>query len=200
MNPPNDVPLFPLTTVLFPDGRLPLKIFEQRYMDMAKACLKNDSPFGVCLIASGRETGAPAIPHPVGTLARIVDWDMPQLGVLQVECRGERRFRIKSRRVEPSGLQRGEIELHDQPASQALSQQHQFLADLLSRIIDQIADGKPLPPYRFDDTNWVGCRLSEMLPMNASFKQELLELDDGGKRLEIIHHYLREKGLLNPSK
>ena len=78
-----DLPLFPLNTVLFPGGRLPLRIFEQRYMDMAKACLKDGSPFGVCLIREGAEVGAPAVPAEVGTLARITHWDMPQLGVLK---------------------------------------------------------------------------------------------------------------------
>ncbi|HEX6690478.1 MAG TPA: LON peptidase substrate-binding domain-containing protein, partial [Burkholderiales bacterium] len=100
----NNVPLFPLNTVLFPGGRLPLRIFEQRYMDMAKVCLKDGSPFGVCLIVEGREVGDPAVPAEVGTLARISHWDMPQLGVLEVVALGSQRFRIKSRRVEPSGL------------------------------------------------------------------------------------------------
>src|SRR5262245_37563064 len=98
-----NVPLFPLGTVLFPGGQLPLKIFEARYMDMAKVCIKDGSPFGVCLIASGREVGTPALPHSVGTLARIDSWDMPQLGLLHVQCRGSERFRILSKRVEGNG-------------------------------------------------------------------------------------------------
>src|SRR5262245_4738255 len=84
-----DLPLFPLNTVLFPGGRLPLRIFEQRYMDMAKACLKDSSPFGVCMIREGLEVGDPAVPADVGTLARITNWDMPQLGMLHVVALGE---------------------------------------------------------------------------------------------------------------
>jgi Lon protease-like protein len=80
--------------VLFPGGRLPLRIFEQRYMEMAKACLRDGTPFGVCLIRDGAEVGAAATPMEVGTLAKIESWDMPQLGVLQVSALGERRFRI----------------------------------------------------------------------------------------------------------
>src|SRR5207342_2174718 len=83
-----DLPLFPLNTVLFPGGRLPLRIFEQRYMDMAKACLKDSSPFGVCLIREGTEVGDPAVPAEVGTLAKLTTWDMPQLGVLHVLALG----------------------------------------------------------------------------------------------------------------
>ena len=200
MSTVSDVPLFPLGTVLFPGGRLPLKIFEQRYMDMAKDCLKNDSAFGVCLIASGRETGAPALPRMVGTLARIVNWDMPQLGVLQIECCGEQRFRILKRRVETSGLQRADIELLESGDPQHLPQQHGFLADLLARVIEHMADAAPPKPHRLDDAGWVGYRLGELLPMQSAMRQELLELDDSGKRLEIVHRYLREKGLLNPAK
>lgn len=192
-----NVPLFPLSAVLFPGGLLPLKIFEQRYMDMTKACLKNDSAFGVCLIASGRETGAPALPRTTGTLARIVNWDMPQLGVLQVTCRGEQRFRILARRVEPNGLQRADIELAEPDTGKSLPQPHAFLGALLSRVLDHMDDTTSLQPYRLDDADWVSYRLGELLPMSSTSRQELLELDDAGKRLDIVHQYLRDKGLLN---
>ena len=104
------MPLFPLNTVLFPGERLPLRIFERRYMDMASACLRDQAPFGVCLIREGKEVGEPATPHEVGTLARIVHWDMEQLGVLQIVAEGGQRFRILERRVE-NGLLRASTEL-----------------------------------------------------------------------------------------
>lgn len=196
----HNVPIFPLGTVLFPEGRLPLKIFEQRYMDMAKTCLKEDAPFGVCLIASGRETGAPALPHEIGTLARIVNWDMPQLGVLHVECRGEQRFRMLARRIESSGLQRADIEVTEAAGLVALPPRHEFLAELLSRIIDHIEDATPLKPFRFDDAAWVSYRLCELLPMSMPVKQKLLELDDHGERLDVVHQFLQDKGLLSSSR
>ncbi len=200
MTPLRDVPLFPLGAVLFPDGCLPLKIFEQRYMDMAKVCLKNNSPFGVCLIASGRETGAPALPHEVGTLARITSWDMPQLGVLHVMCRGEQSFRIASRRIEASGLQRADIEVDEPAVPVALESRHELLGDLLSRIIDNIDDPTSLQPYRFDDARWVSYRLSELIPMSMSIKQQLLEQNDHFTRLDVIRQFLEEKGLLGSSR
>ena len=100
------IPLFPLGTVLFPGGLLPLKIFEQRYLDMAAACLKDDKPFGICLIAEGGEVGAPAAPHPVGTLATIGDWEMEQLGILMVTVHGSRRFRILDQLAVPHEIGR----------------------------------------------------------------------------------------------
>ena len=196
----HDVPLFPLNTVLFPGGSLPLKIFEQRYMDMAKACLKNDKPFGVCLIASGRETGAPALPHEVGTLARIARWDMPQLGVLQVRCHGEQRFRIMSRHVEASGLQRADIEVSEDSISAPLETRHEFLAGLLARIIDNLEDASFFHILRFDDSVWVGYRLCDLLPISLPDKQKLLELDDHVARLDAVHRFLLDQGLLNPSR
>ncbi len=194
-----DVPLFPLGTLLFPEGNLPLRIFEQRYMDMAKVCLKDDKPFGVCLIAGGRETGAPAIPHEIGTLARIRDWDMQQLGVLMVQCRGEQRFRIVSRRTESSGLQRGDIALLAATEPALLSARHKFLAELLMRVIENLEDPTPFQPYRFDDAEWVAYRLGEMLPMPLPSKQKILEANDVCSKLDVIHQFLQDQGLLNTS-
>ena len=109
------IPLFPLQSVLFPGGRLPLRIFEQRYMDMAKLCLKESTSFGICLIAEGEEVASagkkPAAPHRVGTLAHIADWDMQQLGVLDIIAQGGERFRLLRHWVEDSGLQKGERKL-----------------------------------------------------------------------------------------
>lgn len=106
-----DIPLFPLQTVLFPGSVLPLKIFEQRYLDMAAACMKENKPFGICLIASGEETGPAAEPHPVGTLAEIGDWEMEQLGILQITARGGRRFRILEKRLGAAQLQEARVEI-----------------------------------------------------------------------------------------
>ena len=97
--------------MLFPGGRLALRIFETRYMDMAKACLRDGAPFGVCLIREGAEVGAPATPFEVGTLAKIAEWDMPQLGLLQIVAEGGERFRILERRSQADGLQRATVEI-----------------------------------------------------------------------------------------
>jgi hypothetical protein len=186
----SELPLFPLNTVLFPGGRLPLRIFEQRYMDMAKACLRDGTPFGVCLIREGREVGAPAIPAAVGTLARIAAWDMPQLGMLHITALGEQRFRILERRVQPDGLAMGSIELLPQDDDASIPEKCMACVKLLERAIEQHA-GLLEPPHRLDSATWVSSRLAELLPLPLPAKQELLELDDARARIERLSVLLR---------
>ena len=186
----NDIPLFPLNTVLFPGGRLPLRIFEQRYLEMAKACLRDHAPFGVCLIREGREVGTPAIPADVGTLARIAAWDMPQLGVLHVTALGEQRFRILERRVQPDGLARASIHMMEEEIDVTIPASCSACVKLLERVIEQ-QSGLFEPPHRLDSASWVSSRLTELLPLPLPAKQELLELDDARIRIERLNEILR---------
>jgi Lon protease-like protein len=169
--------------VLFPGGRLPLRIFEQRYMEMAKACLKDGSPFGVCLIREGREVGDPATPNSVGTLAKIGAWDMPQLGLLQITANGGPRFRILERRVQKDGLARARVELLAEETDQPVPQPLAVCVKLLERVIEQHPELFERP-HRLDSCAWVSARLGEILPLDA--KQALLELDNTLTRLERI--------------
>ena len=191
-----DIALFPLNTVLFPDGVLSLKVFEQRYLDMAATCLKDKSPFGVCLIASGQEVGAAAVPHAIGTLAQIAQADMPQLGILLLTVRGDRRFRIVSQATQPDGLLRARVELLAEAPPQAVPAQQQGLLPLLRKIAGDLGPEKMPEPHRFDDAAWVGYRLSEVVPVQALAKQKLLELDDPQSRLEILFTYLAQRKLV----
>jgi uncharacterized protein len=176
--------------VLFPGGRLPLRIFEQRYMAMAKNCLKNETAFGVCLIRAGAEVGAPATPAEVGTLARIGSWDMPQLGVLQVTALGGRRFRILERRVQPDGLAVASIELLGEEIDAPISGEFSALVKLLERVLDQ-HPGLAERPHRLDSCAWVGARLAELLPLPLDARQTLLEVDDARTRLERLNSLIR---------
>lgn len=191
---PGEIPLFPLQTVLFPGGRLPLRIFEQRYMEMAKGCLRDSRPFGVCLIREGGEVGEPALPEDLGCTARIAEWDMPQLGLLQVVVRGEQRFRIRSRRLQADGLALADIELLPAEADAPLDAQ----ADLCARVLRKIVDAAPaglveLPP-RYESSTWVSARLAELLPLSHTSKQRLLEMDDARDRLEILRRLISSSG------
>lgn len=185
-----ELPLFPLHTVLFPRGRLPLRIFEPRYMDMAKVCLRDSTPFGVCLIREGREVGAPAVPADVGCTARIATWDMVQLGVLQVLARGERRFRILERRAQTDGLQLARVELLEEAADAPL-EASDVCARVLRRALEDAGEGIVEPPLLYESAAWVGERLAELLPLSPASKQRLLEMDDPAARIEILRRLIR---------
>jgi uncharacterized protein len=194
--PPGEtVPIFPLGTVLFPGMRLALKVFEPRYMEMAKACLKHDAAFGVCLIREGAEVGAPAVPEPVGCLAKIREWDMEQLGILKVRAEGLDRFRLQSTETTPSGLILGRIErVPADPA--AAAPELAACADFVRKVIEAVGPSRFGEPYGYDDASWVGFRLAEILPLRNPVRQKLLELTDAGARLAVLHRFLRERRLI----
>jgi Lon protease-like protein len=195
MGPGGDVALFPLQTVLFPGGLLPLRIFEQRYMEMAKECLRRGTSFGVCLIRAGSEVGAPATPEEVGCLARIVQWDMQQLGLLQVTARGEQRFRILERRVEPGGLARARISVLAEESDADVPERFAACRRLVELVVEQRGAGLFAAPLRFGSSAWLSARLTEILPVPLAAKQKLMELDDGLQRLEILQKFLEQHGL-----
>ena len=191
-----ELPLFPLNAVLFPGGALPLRVFEQRYMTLVKDCFKRGSPFGICLIAEGAEVGAPALPHKVGTQARIVAWDMTQPGILNITVRGEERFRILSSEAGREGLLQARVEPVAAEATDAGARGAGALVPLLQAMVaDAGAEHFPAP-HRFEDAAWVGYRFSELLPIPAIARQKLLELEDPISRLEIVHKFLAQRGLV----
>lgn len=182
-----------MNTVLFPGGLLPLKIFEQRYIEMTKTCLRDSSPFGVCLIREGREVGAAAVPEPVGCLAAIERWDMPQFGLFHLIARGGERFRIRDMRVAPNHLLSAVVE--PVPSDAAADQVDSLCRDVLQAVIEKVGANQFPAPLRLDDASWVGYRLAEVLPLGARVKQELLETTDAGQRLERLRALLVEQGL-----
>ncbi len=187
-----DVPLFPLNTVLFPGGLLPLRIFEQRYLEMSKDCLRAGTPFGVCLIREGAEVGTPATHEDIGCLARIVEWDMQQLGLLQLVAQGGERFRVRASRTRADGLILADIALLAEAADTQMPEKYRACGHLLERIVAEHGERLFAKPFLLDSCAWVGARLAEVLPLPAGARQKLLELDDGVQRLEIIQRLLEE--------
>jgi hypothetical protein len=191
-----DLPIFPLQTVLFPRGTLALKIFEPRYMAMAAECMKSGTSFGICLIAEGNEVGTPARPHDVGSAARIVQWDMPQLGILQVIVHGGQRFRILDRAVDSGGLVRARIEWLQDDAPRPFPESCARMLPLLRQVIEDLGEERVPAPHAFESADWVAYRYAEILPIPLLARQKLLELDDSLFRLEIIFRFLDEHQLL----
>lgn len=183
-----ELPLFPLHTVLFPGGRLMVRVFEQRYFDMVTACLKAARPFGVCLIKRGAEVGAAAEPQEVGTLAHIVQCDLEQPGILQVVARGEDRFRVRSTTTRKDQLLVAEVETLPEIAG-AMPARHGRLVEALRHVLEQAGETSYFPPPRWDDAAWVSGRLVELLPLPLGLKQALLELDDMTMRLDVLAEF-----------
>lgn len=191
-----EIPLFPLNTVLFPGGKLPLKVFEPRYMEMVSACLKEKKTFGICLIRAGQETGSPAQPEQVGCIAEIVDWDMQQLGVLDIVVIGTQRFCIEASHTEKTGLVMARIANIAEELPLPLAKQHQACATVLRHIVEHLGVERFASPLRYDDSVWVGYRLAELLPLKRSVRQNMLVMNDSLVRIEILHRFLSQQGLL----
>lgn len=183
------VPLFPLRTVLYPGGPLPLRIFEPRYLDMISKCMRDDSPFGVLLIKSGTETG-PATTYDVGTLARITDWYQGSDGLLGITAVGEQRFRLLSSSRQADGLNVGDVEIIPAESVHTLPDEYRHLADILSGVLDDLGRLYESLEKKYDDAGWVGYRFAEILPISPEQKQSCLEADDPMRRLEMMRDVL----------
>jgi uncharacterized protein len=195
-----NIPIFPLNTVLFPGGILPLRVFEARYMDMTRDCLKRDQPFGVCLIHEGAEVGEPAVPEAVGCLAKITDWDMQRQGILGIRTLGGQRFRILKRRTSGQGLISAEVELIAAEARKAVPKEYSACTRLLQMVVADQGKSIFAEPHAFDDAAWVGYRLTDILPVPLVAKQKLLELTDSLQRLAILQRFLEQRGLAQEPK
>jgi Lon protease-like protein len=195
-----ELPLFPLKTVLFPGGVLPLKVFEQRYIEMTKSCLGGDVPFGVCLVTQGEEVAragdAPTAFAAIGTLASITSWDMPEQGILHVSVAGGTRFRVLSHQTRPDGLVVGTVAVIAAEPAVALPATCAPLARLLEALAERVGP-QHFPRQRaFEDASWVGYRLAELLPLPLHIKQTMLEVSDSEVRLAVLQKFLQQRGLV----
>lgn len=181
------IPIVPLHTVLFPDGPLPLRIFEPRYLDMISQCMKDGSNFGICLISDGDEVGSVASAHEIGTMAKIKDWHMEKDGILGVTVSGENRFQVKSSKILSNQLMMAEVDFLDDKESESnIPEEFQHLVSLLQDYLEKFSDRYKDLPTRLDNAYWVGYRLAEILPLKLTQKQYFLQLDDPIARLERL--------------
>jgi uncharacterized protein len=200
------LPLFPLGTVLFPGGVLPLRIFEVRYLDMIGKCHKAGAPFGVVALSQGTEVRRPGataeVFHGVGTLATITAFEAPLPGLMMIRCHGEQRFRIGRSDQLPHGLWVADVERldddHAVPIPDDLKGTAQALRNAMVAIQARQAADAPLPteqPWRLDDCGWVANRWCELLPLPLELKQRLMELDNPLVRLELVSDVLARTGI-----
>jgi Lon protease-like protein len=204
MTLPDPLPLFPLQTVLFPGGLLPLKVFEARYLDLVGHCMRSGEPFGVVCMSRGTEAGD----NPegvrierVGVLARIEDVDAEQAGILKVRCVGSSRFRLREAPVQrPNGLWVGPAELIEDDAPRLPERALQPAVEALQQALEALLaqDVKPFAePLQWRDAGWVANRWCELLPITLAAKQRLMELEEPSMRLQLVDEFLRSRQVLN---
>jgi Lon protease-like protein len=193
-------PLFPLRTVLFPDGLLELKIFEARYLDLMSRCLREKTPFGVVALRAGSEArgaaGEAVQLYEVGTFAELIEVDSAQAGILLVRCRGRERFVVGATRQERDGLWLAETTpIADDPVVAPSPSHANIVKSLADAIASLAAQGAQpfLAPHRFDDAGWVANRWCEILPLPLEVRQRLMTLDDPHARLEVVDSLVRVK-------
>lgn len=188
----SELPLFPLQTVLFPEGRLALRVFEPRYLDMVARCLRGGNRFGVIAIREGHEVGA-ASTYDTGTSAEIIDWQQERSGLLGILAAGRTPFRLRATRREADGLYVGEVEWLPVLPPQRLPPEHEPLAALLGRLLESLPFYRDAEPP-LADAVWVSGRLIELLPLGVAFKQSLLETADAVRRLDRLAAALERQG------
>jgi uncharacterized protein len=208
------LPLFPLGTVLYPDGSLSLQIFEVRYLDMIARCHKAGAPFGIISLVEGSEVRLPKDTGPsgdgfavesfgsVGTLATIAELSVPQPGLMVIRCIGQHRFKISTRDKLRHGLWIANVVRLDNDMVVPVPYDLKRTADALGKIIKGLNDGDQIkqpglisPPYRLDDCGWVANRWCELLPLSLELKQQLMELDNPLVRLELVSDILDRNGI-----
>jgi Lon protease-like protein len=186
-----EMPLFPLASVLFPGGRLQLRIFEPRYLDLVRECTRYGTGFGVCLILQGPEVGGPAVPAAIGTIARISDFHRDDDGLLGIVAEGGSRFHVARSRARSDGLLRGDVEVWPDEPEQPVPVEFALLQTILERLIETMApQWRDAPRSAYDDASWLGFRLAELLPLDAGEQQRMLELDDPVQRLAELRDIL----------
>lgn len=200
----SSLPLFPLGTVLFPGGVLPLRVFEVRYLDMIGKCHKAGAPFGVVSLTQGhevRQPGAREAFSPIGTLATITDCESPAPGLMVIRCAGEQRFRITSSNQLKHGLWVADVSRMDDDLVVAVPDDLKPVAQALANLIQSLQQRtppQPLPlrePWQLDDCGWVANRWCELLPLPLELKQRLMELDNPLVRLELVSDVLARTGI-----
>ncbi|MGE3348250.1 MAG: LON peptidase substrate-binding domain-containing protein [Ramlibacter sp.] len=200
----SSLPLFPLGTVLFPAGVLPLRVFEVRYLDMIGRCHRAGAPFGVVSLTEGsevRQPGGREAFSTVGTLATITRFETPQPGLMTIRCSGAQRFRITASDQLKHGLWVADVQRMDEDLVVPVPDDLKGTAEALDKLIQTLqarAGQEPLPleaPWRLDDCGWVANRWCELLPLPVSLKQRLMELDNPLVRLELVSDVLARTGI-----
>ena len=193
------IPLFPLKIVLFPGGVIPLRVFEKRYVDMVRKCLRDNEPFGIVTLVKTNEDNPLPFAN-IGVLVKIIDTDVSQPGLFNIKCLAEEKIAIESAKQDEDGLWIGNVMVLDPeneiPLPDDLIATRIYFERLLESLKKESKDESLLPfekPYQLDSCNWLANRWCEILDMPLEQKQRMLELDSPLLRLDLINDILSNK-------
>lgn len=197
------LPLFPLGTVLFPGGELPLRIFEVRYLDLIDRCYKANAPFGVVNLVQGSEVQVAGAPNEeldrTGTLSHVVKLERAQPGLFLVQCKGSQRFQIDRQERLKHGLWVADVTLLPEDHSVGIPDDLRHISESLARLRASLHERGALGPdddtAKYDDCGWVSNRWLELLPLKNELKQRLMVLDNPLLRLELVSDILSRSGM-----
>ncbi len=205
----NNLPLFPLGSVLFPGSVLPLRIFEVRYLDLIRRCIETGAPFGVVSLTQGREVAKPEQTEAfaqVGTLAVITQHEEPQPGLRVIRCLGQQRFRTSRIERLKHGLWIADVSYLAEDSVVSLPQELHACRSLLESVLQRMpasaqSDFIAVKPSeaQLSDCSWLANRWCQLLPIPVEMKQRLLELDSPLIRLELVSDLLDKLGLSSPN-
>ena len=187
-----NIALFPLNTVLFPGGPLPLRIFEPRYLDMISRAMKMNSPIGVVLIKNGHEVGPAPETYDIGTLSKVTYWHKRTDGLLGITLTATQRFRIQDIQIDDSQLMTANIETISNLNELEVTDENKYFVTILEQILNQLDAPFKTMPRHMNNIEWVSARLIELLPTDLSTKQTLLESNDIEERLARIESILKD--------
>ena len=192
------IPLFPLNTVLFPGGRINLRIFEPRYTDMVSHCMRNGIGFGICLLRDSTVESRRELFHSVGTYALITDWELLEDGLLGLHCKGEKRFTISSSCYGAGGLNEADVSWRLDQTGEIGEEEPQLLASCVDFVRSQTKAAEWAAElhneHRLSDLNWLSYRLAELLPLTAESRQTVLDMDNPDVRLRTLSSVIQTIG------
>lgn len=183
------IPIFPLRTILFPGSKLPLRIFEPRYLDMVSACMRSKREFGIVL---SRKVPQPGMleTYATGTLATIIDWNQGNDGLLGITVLGTNKFELLSMIKQEDGLNIGEIKIIEREEDFKAPPNFDNMISLLEAILDDIDLHDDREKF-FESASWVSFRYAEILPLKIEDKQKCLEFDDPILRLNFLEPLIK---------
>lgn len=180
--------LFPLNTVIFPGSILPLQIFEQRYLNLIKDCMKQQTGFVIVLISEGKEVGAAPQIYSTGCYVEIIDWESLPNGLLGISIEARYRVRLSNSAVRDDGLLMAEATAIKSTLDDkhALPEAFSPLADTLQQLLNHPFASQYKNKVDFDNMADICYRLSELLPISNKHKQLLLETDSSEQMLDQL--------------